>query len=68
MRPAKTQFSLGINPVSSKSSLCSLWVAKDPKLLQADNEDSNQTGRMRRLTLVFAGRTGHLVGCDCVLF
>ena len=32
-------------------------------LLHADSEDSDQTGRMTRLTLVFAGRTDHFVGC-----
>ena len=39
MRPAKTQISLGIR--------CAL-SAKDPSFLQADSEDSDQTGRMRR--------------------
>ena len=29
MRPAKTQLSVGIHPVSSESSLCAQWVAKD---------------------------------------
>ena len=29
---------------------------------RADSEDSDQTGRMTRLTLVFAGRTDHFVG------
>ena len=33
------------------------WVAKDSVLLQADSEDSDQTGRMCRLIRVFAGRT-----------
>ena len=32
MRPAKTQINLGIRPVWSESSLCSQWIAKDPKL------------------------------------
>ena len=30
--------------------------------LHADSEDSDQTGRMRRLICVFAGRNGHFVG------
>ena len=34
---------------SAKSSLCAQWVAKDPMLLHADNEDSDQTGWMPRL-------------------
>ena len=57
--PAKTQISLGICPVWSKSSpghLPSLirvfavpWVAKDTWFLHADSEDSEQTGQMPRL-------------------
>ena len=39
VRPAKTSISLGIRPVWSESSLCALWIAKDPVLLQADRED-----------------------------
>ena len=31
-------------------------------LLQVDNEDSDQTGRMRRLIRVFAGRTVKIHG------
>ena len=30
-------------------------IAKDAKFLRADNEDSDQTARMRRLIWVFAG-------------
>ena len=48
--------------VWSESSLCAQWVAKDPRVLRADSEDSEQTGRMPRLIWVFAGRTGHFVG------
>ena len=33
----------------AKSSLCAQWVAKDPSFLHADNEDSDETGRMPRL-------------------
>ena len=61
VRPAKTQISLGIRPVWSESSLCAQWVAKDPSFLQADSEDSDQTGRMPRLIWVFAGRTCRFV-------
>ena len=49
VRPAKTQISLGIRPVWSKSSLCTQWVAKDPNFLHADSEDSDQTGRIPSL-------------------
>ena len=31
-------------------------------ILHADSEDSDQTGRMTRLTWVFAGRTDYFVG------
>ena len=40
----KTQTSLGIRPVWSESLLCAQWVAKGSVLLQADSEDSDQTG------------------------
>ena len=50
VRPAKTQISLGIRPVRSESLLCAQWVAKDPRFLHADSEDSDQTGRIPRLT------------------
>ena len=60
--PVKTQISLGIRPVWTESSLCAQWVAKDPRLLHADSEDSDQTGRMPRLICVFVGRTCHFVG------
>ena len=65
VRPAKTQISLGIRPAWSESSLCAQWVAKDPTLLQADSEDSDQTGRMPRLSWVFAGRTATLLVLSC---
>ena len=46
VHPAKTQISMGIRPVWSESSLCAQRVAKDLSFLHADNEDSDQTGRM----------------------
>ena len=61
VRPAKTQISLGICQVSSESSLCTQWVAKDQSFLHADSEDSDQTGRMPRLIWIFAERS-HFVG------
>ena len=62
VRPSKTRISLGIRPVWSESSLFAQWVAKDPMFLNADSEDSDQTGRMPRLIWVFAGRICHFVG------
>ena len=41
MQPAKTQISLGICPVWSESSLTAQLVAKNPKVLDADSEDSS---------------------------
>ena len=43
----KTQISLGIRPVWSEFSLC--WVAEEPMFLHADSEDSDQTGRIKKL-------------------
>ena len=40
-----------------ESSLGAFWIAKDTKVFHADNEDSNQTARMRSLVRVFVGRT-----------
>ena len=65
VRPARTQISLGIRPVWSESSLCAQWVAKGPRFLHANSEDSDQTGRMPRLIWVFAGRTVTLLVFSC---
>ena len=65
VRPAKTQISMGIRLVWSESSLCAQWVAKDPRFLHADSEDSDQTGQMPRLIWVFAGRTLILLILSC---
>ena len=48
VRPVKTQISLGIRPVWPESSLCAQWVAKNPIILRADSEDSDQAGRTCR--------------------
>ena len=61
VHPTKTQISLGIRPVWSESSLSAQWVAKDPRFLHADSNDSDQTGRMPRLIWDFPGHTGHFV-------
>ena len=52
VHPAKNEISLGICPVWPESSLCALWVAKDPMLPHADSKDSDQTGWMPRLIWV----------------
>ena len=50
---------------SDQSLLCAQWVAKDPRFLHADREDSDQTGWMPRLIWVFAGRTLTLLVLSC---
>ena len=62
VRSAKTQINLGIRQDWSESLLCTQWVAKDPSFLDAESEDSDQTGRMPRLIWDFGGRTCHFVG------
>ena len=57
VRPANIQISLHIRVVWSESSLGAFWIAIDAKFLNADDEDSNQTARMRSLIWVFVGRT-----------
>ena len=44
VHPAKTHISLGVCPVWTESLLCAQWVAKDPRSLHPDSEDSDQTG------------------------
>ena len=41
VRPAKIQISLGIRPVWSESLLCAQQIAKDPRFLPANSEDSD---------------------------
>ena len=53
MRPAKIQTSLRMRGIFTERS----WIAKDAKFRYADNEDSDQTARMRRLIWVFDLRT-----------
>ena len=65
VRPLKTQISLGIRPVRSESLLCAQWVVKDPSFLHADSEDSDQTGRLPRLILIFAGGTAIFLVLSC---
>ena len=57
VRPAKIQISLRICAIWSESSLAAVWVANDAKCRHAENEDSDQTGRMRRLSWVSIRRT-----------
>ena len=56
VRTAKSQVTLCIRPVWSESSLCAQWVAKDPRFLHTDSEDSDQTVLPRPIW-VFARRT-----------
>ena len=49
-------------PSKDSDQPCAQRVAQDPSILHADCEDSDQTGRMPRLILVFAGPTYHFVG------
>ena len=56
VRPTKTQISLHIRAVCSKSSL-SAWENIAPLAIQnAPSKDSSQTARIRRLIWIFAGR------------
>ena len=65
VRPAKTQISLGICPVWSKSSL-SAWRNRGSLATQwAHSGDSDQSGRMPRLIWVFADRTLILLVLSC---
>ena len=43
-------------------SLCTQWIAKDSSFLQADSEDSDQTGWMPRLIWILAGCTSSFAG------
>ena len=56
-RSAKIQISLRIRAVEWEASLVAFWKAMDVKDLNADNEASNQSARMRRLIWVFVGRS-----------
>ena len=57
MRPAKTQISLGIRPVWSKSLLSAWRKLGSLDTHWAHSEDSDQTGQRPRLIWVFAGPT-----------
>ena len=46
---------------SDQSSLGAFGTDKNAKIVHADNEDSDQTARMRRLIRVFVGRVGQKV-------
>ena len=61
--PAKIQIRLRIRAVWYESSLGAFRIADDAEIIPADNEDSNQTARMRRLIWVSVGRT-----CEKVCF
>ena len=59
--PAKIQMNLHFRTVWSESSFSALRIPKDAKFLLADNEDSDQTARMRSLIRVCVGRKCHMV-------
>ena len=40
--------------MTKPTELCTQWVAKDPRFLHADNEDSDQTGRMLGAQIIFS--------------
>ena len=65
VHPAKTQISLGIRPVWSKSSLSAWKKLGSLATHWAHSKDSDQTGRMPRLIWVFAGRTAILLVLSC---
>ena len=65
VRPAQTQINLGICLVWPDSLLSAQTVAKGLSYLNADSEDSDQTGRMPRLIWVCAGRTTTLLVLSC---
>ena len=49
VRTAKIEISLHIRAVGSESSIGAFWIVNDAKFRHADNEDSDQTARKRRL-------------------
>ena len=61
VRPAKTQISLGIRPVWSKSVLSAWWKLGSLATHWAACENSDQTGRMPRLILTL--RLAHIPLC-----
>ena len=62
IRPAKTQISLGIRPVWSESSMYAYWVAKDPRFLHADSEDSGSDWADAQADLSLRWAHTHFVG------
>ena len=62
MRPAKTQISLGVRPVWTQSSLSAWRKLWSLATHWVHSEDSDRTGRVPRLSWVFAGCTCHFVG------
>ena len=63
VRPAKTQISLGIRPVWSESSLFAWRHLGSLATYRAHSEDSDQTGRIPRLTESSLGE--HSFRCFC---
>ena len=65
VRPAKTQISLGICPVWSKSSLSTRRKLGSLATHWVHSKDSDQTGQMLRLIRVFAGCTHTFLVLSC---
>ena len=61
VRPAKTQLSLGIHRVWSRSSLSACRKLGSLATHSVQSKDSYQAGQMPRLIWIFAGRTRHFV-------
>ena len=57
VRTVKIHISLCVHAVCSGSTLGKFWIAMDTTFLHADNDDSDQTVRMRRLICVFIRHT-----------
>ena len=58
VRPAKIQVSLRIHTDWSGSTLGTFWLAKDAKVLHADNEDSDVTAQ--KWAYIFEGTFSHV--------
>ena len=65
VRPAKTEISLVIRPVRSKSSLSARRKLVSLATHWVHSKNSDQTGRMPRLIWVFAGHTVTLLVLSC---
>ena len=44
--------------------MCAQWVAKDPRFLNTDNKDSDQTGRMTRMCAQWVAKDPRFLNAD----